>query len=677
MAKELTDILKAAAQVRDETASQQNTATRVGGVLTDLANFVGEAVFAAGMTAKTNTAGVSLLIKYYDADGQPYTKELPLPVVSLQRAGVITPAQLADLNTADRNETTARQASDAELLRRIQGNSTSSSAYSDPCINLGGFDHLYADDGTTIVKHASIVAQEALEAKLQGTKQEVMKYIGKMRGLVYGIPFEAWNFVHRWPNAQQSSIYVQVLHSNFPADAEGNLTGQDSKLHTLCRNVYVFLDADGNFDHSEVSPWQECSLQEADRNNLAAFTYLGAFASMDAAGAKAATIPYAGNADFVLLRFRIGGKGGFILQNVNGASTEQYLFYDGKRYVRYVDFTSADRTAVKTVQEWKLDGVAYIFYDATNRIIYQRNQWDEKISGGGPSTLPLVSASYAGLLSSTAFTHLSNFNIYEHSVPTATTVRLVFTKPLTGEAGIVTLAAATSARAGVMTAADKTVLDALGKTAKHLGTFANRADALNAAANFAIVSNNEIFLLTAIVPGASETKMSVLIFQQVQKNSDGGGQTIQYIHADKKCYTRYISFSATAVTEVQPIQFDGARNLSLSGRVLQMKNMWGDNVGSSATLPDNGNLYEGTAGTDSVPLVLAKTFGGTATATLAAATSARAGVLTAALYNELKTATANIAAHYEALQNHLNAIYARLSVIENKIEAYHPTSTQS
>ena len=52
----------------------------MGGVLTDLAQFVGEAVFAAGMTAKTSAAGVSLLIKYYDADGQPYTKELPLPV---------------------------------------------------------------------------------------------------------------------------------------------------------------------------------------------------------------------------------------------------------------------------------------------------------------------------------------------------------------------------------------------------------------------------------------------------------------------------------------------------------------------------------------------------------------------------------------------------------------------
>ena len=447
MAKELTDIIKAAAEVRDETAMQQNTATRVGGVLTDLAQFVGEAVFAAGMTAKTSAAGVSLLIKYYDADGLPYTKELPLPVASLLRAGVLTPAQLADLNSADRNETTARQASDAELLRRIQGISTSSSAYSDPCINLGGFDHLYAEDGTTIIKRATIVVQETLEAQLQGTMQEVMKYIGKMRGFIYGIPFEAWNFVHRWPNAQQSSIYVQVLHSNFPANAAGEIAGQDSHLHTLCRTINVYLDADGNFDHSEVSPWRECSLQEADRNNLAAFAYLGAFASMDAAGAKAATIPYAGNADFVLLRFRIGGKGGLILQNVNGASTEQYLFYNGKRYVRYVDFTSADRTAVKTVQAWKLEGVAYIFYEADNRIIYLRNQWDENISGDIYSTLPLVSSQYAGLLSNTAFNHLSNFNIYEHSVPTTTSVRLVFTKPLTGEAGVATLAAATSARA--------------------------------------------------------------------------------------------------------------------------------------------------------------------------------------------------------------------------------------
>ena len=67
MAKELTDIIKAAAEVRDETAMQKNTATRVGGVLTNLAQFVGEAVFAAGMTAKTSAAGVSVCQRRYTA----------------------------------------------------------------------------------------------------------------------------------------------------------------------------------------------------------------------------------------------------------------------------------------------------------------------------------------------------------------------------------------------------------------------------------------------------------------------------------------------------------------------------------------------------------------------------------------------------------------------------------
>lgn len=91
MAKELTDIIKAAAEVWDETAMQQNTATRVGGVLTDLAQFVGEAVFAAGMATKTSATGVSLLIKYHNAEGQTYINELPLPLLNKEQAGVATP----------------------------------------------------------------------------------------------------------------------------------------------------------------------------------------------------------------------------------------------------------------------------------------------------------------------------------------------------------------------------------------------------------------------------------------------------------------------------------------------------------------------------------------------------------------------------------------------------------
>lgn len=165
---------------------------------------------------------------------------------------------------------------------------------------------------------------------------------------------------------------------------------------------------------------------------------------------------------------------------------------------------------------------------------------------------------------------------------------------------------------------------------KELGAFDTFAALFAHAAKFEIVSDNAIALLHGTYKQADGIYHGVLIFQQVEVNNDGGGTAMQYIYIEKRKYTRYIYFSQTSVTAVQGVQNDGARNLSLSGRALQMKDMWGNNVGSGVTIPDNGNLREGSAGASSVPVVLSKTFGGTATATLGAATSARAGVMTAA-----------------------------------------------
>lgn len=175
-----------------------------------------------------------------------------------------------------------------------------------------------------------------------------------------------------------------------------------------------------------------------------------------------------------------------------------------------------------------------------------------------------------------------------------------------------------------------------GEQIKELGEFDTFAALLEKAAKFYIVSNNAIALLHGTYKNADVIYNGVLILQQVEKNSDGSGTAMQYIYNQNKQFTRSITFSATNVTSVQPPQNDGARNLSLSGRVLQMTNMWGDNVGSGATIPDNGNIYEGTAGASSVPITIAKTFGGTATATLGAATSARAGVMTVDHVNKIK-----------------------------------------
>lgn len=348
-------------------------------------------------------------------------------------------------------EVTARIGADTELLKRIIGKSTASSAYNDPFRYLKDYQS-EKDASGTITKHAIRVMQDALLDTLRHSDyRDSFPYIGHMRAHVEGVPIECWTYVKAWNQNSTNGVFVQVVRTNFGLNNGVISSALTESFHEYFRTVTVAM-ADGLVTDVTATAWKESTLRDTDRQNIASIAFLGDFNNINEAAAQAATVQYAGNADYVLLRFRIGGKGGLILQNVNGNSTEQYLFNDGKRYVRYVDFTSADRTAVKKVQAWKLDGVAYIFYDSAKRIIYQRNQWDENISGGGPSTLPLASASYAGMLSTTMFNHLSNFNIYEHSVPTTTSVRLVFTNPITGTATNVTLAAVTSARAGVMTA---------------------------------------------------------------------------------------------------------------------------------------------------------------------------------------------------------------------------------
>lgn len=348
-------------------------------------------------------------------------------------------------------EVTARIGADAELLKRIIGKSTSSSAYTDPFKYLKDYQS-EKDASGTITKHAIRIMQDALLDTLRHSDyRDSFPFIGHMRAHIEGVPIEMWTYVKAWNTGSTNGVFVQVVRTNFGLNNGVISSALTESFHEYHRTVTVGMD-NGSVTDVTATAWKESTLRDTDRQNIASIAFLGDFNNINEAAAQAATVQYAGNADYVLLRFRIGGKGGLILQNVNGNSTEQYLFNDGKRYVRYVDFTSADRTAVKTVQAWKLDGVAYILYDSAKRIIYQRNQWDENISGGRYSTLPLASASYAGMLSTTMFNHLSNFNIYEHSVPTTTSVRLVFTNPITGTATNVTLAAVTSARAGVMTA---------------------------------------------------------------------------------------------------------------------------------------------------------------------------------------------------------------------------------
>lgn len=398
MATDLTEIIRTAAQIKDETVESANTASRVGGCLLDLAAFAAQGIFADEIAFESAADGVSVRLRYHNAQGQPYERRAFIPALNpaAGTAGVLTPAQYTSMKAFGAVYdvgvfTGTATAWAACATAEVAGNS----AYRVLKYQIGTV-HYYIEQSV----RDNFCTQYLYEGQQRFIR--TIRFASNDRTQVQNVG--AWaktgaQSISYTPSTRElrikdfngEDIGTKATLPEATTGAAGLMTAADKKklnayAQTFAANPAATTSAAG-------------LLSAADKVNLNAFAYLGAFASMEAAGNKAATVPYAGNADFVLLRFRIGNKGGLVLQNVNGASTEQYLFYNGRRYLRYVDFTSADRTEVSTVQEWKSDGVSYITYDSSTRILYQRNQWDENISGGAHSTLPLASASAAGLLS--------------------------------------------------------------------------------------------------------------------------------------------------------------------------------------------------------------------------------------------------------------------------------------
>ena len=164
-------------------------------------------------------------------------------------------------------------------------------------------------------------------------------------------------------------------------------------------------------------------------------------------------------------------------------------------------------------------------------------------------------------------------------------------------------------------------------TIVELGSFKNFALLLSEAAKFERVSNIGISLMHGSYLNEGSLYNGAIIIQQTNADSC---TSVQYIFLEGRRFTRFIRYSSTDVVEVQGVQNDGVRDIELKGGVLQLIDMWSNPIGIGATLPDDSNIYEGNATLSTVPIVMAKAQGGTVTATLMPATSARAGVMTAA-----------------------------------------------
>ena len=256
MAKKLIDILSDAAVVRDETNEKANTAERVGGVLVELANYLSNFAPVSNVTVEADGANVRLVLHLKNEDGTVSTRGVTLPAATTANAGVLTPELLKALQATDRYESTSRQAADAELLKRIIGKSTYSSAYTDPFKYLTDFQS-EKDASGKITKHAIRVMQDALLDTLRHSDyHDSFPYIGHMRAHVEGVPIEVWNYVKAWNTASTNGVFVQVVRTNFGLKNGVISSALTEAFHEYHRTVTVGM-ANGSVTDVTATPWKE------------------------------------------------------------------------------------------------------------------------------------------------------------------------------------------------------------------------------------------------------------------------------------------------------------------------------------------------------------------------------------------------------------------------------------
>lgn len=124
---------------------------------------------------------------------------------------------------------------------------------------------------------------------------------------------------------------------------------------------------------------------------------LGEFNTQNDIWDAAANIKYVANKDAIILIGAIKDQTAVIIQQYDKSRTMQYIYWDKKHYNRYIDHTESEVTFTSSLKQ---DCIDHIYYNPQTRIIYQRNRWNDTLTGGPLSTLPLATTSVPGLMSS-------------------------------------------------------------------------------------------------------------------------------------------------------------------------------------------------------------------------------------------------------------------------------------
>lgn len=589
MAKELIDILTRAAEVRDETGAAENTASKVGGILTDLIDLIGESILSAGLSFNVSANGITLIVKQYDDEGRAFNTEIPFSMASATNAGAITAAQLTNLTNFI-------------MSLAIVGQNSVTLQYTKP---LTGDIKTITINGAT-KNLAGVMTAAQVQAQEEHAKR-IMKTIGiNELDTLTTVPIENTGAADYWLTHNgmivgrlfmfEDSMYHKstqiVISNNY---IEGFPTGGHYK-----EGLTIYYRFYGH-NSTDVPQGAWTAWKRLFDSEIPDVLDMGVVSNSSVAENRAAEL--AGNKDIHFMRYETAnGQIGTIQQVYsNDGYSMQYLTLNGTEFVRVVYYDSGMKSVWRNINKASI--VYKLLYDANSRVLSFHDPIQDE--GFGGITLPLASASNAGLLTNTQYQKLSAFNIYE-GTPGADKVPVVFTNPLTGTTSTFNLSGATTARAGMMTTAHIRTLNSLSQHIYYLGDFTSSqvvSDAATAAAKLEVASNPFILVMYY----TNWESNGGFIYQQV-----GSGKTFQYFFENGIRWTRYIKFNNSGVTEVQPWQRDGVRNLSYnnSTRVLALQDMHSNNVGSNVTLPVGttsvhgllklgttaGTAYDGAAG---------------------------------------------------------------------------------
>ena len=590
MAKELIDILTRAAEVRDETGAAENTASKVGGILTDLIDLIGESILSAGLSFNVSANGITLIVKQYDDEGRAFNNEIPFSMASATNAGAITAAQLTNLTNFIMS------------LAMVSSNSVTLQ-YTKPL--TGDIKNITINGATKNL--AGVMTAAQVQAQEEHAKR-IMNTIG----------INQLDTLINVPNANTGSADYWLTHNNIIV---GRLfMFEDSMFHkstqiVICNNYVEGFPTGGHnkeglsiyyrfYGHSSTDVPQGAwtTWRRLFDSEIPDILDMGVVSSSSVAEDRA--VELAGNKNILFMRYETAnGQIGTIQQVYsNDGYSMQYLTLNGTEFVRVVYYDSGMKSVWRNINKASI--VYKLLYDANSRVLSFHDPIQDE--GFGGITLPVATDSATGLLSNTEHQKLSSFNIYESATPSVDSVPVVFTNPITGTTSTFNLKCATVARAGMMTANQVTALSNVSRIVHYLGDFNNHTAAATAAADVAVAGNVFISVIRYTIWEAE----SGMILQQV-----GTGQTLQYRYESGVRWTRVITFTNnqnTAVSNVQPWQREGVRNLAYSNatRVLALQDMHSNNVGSSVTLPIGttdvcgllklgttaGTAYDGAAG---------------------------------------------------------------------------------